>query len=123
MGAASALLSYQTLPVTTSARRSWRLKKIVTLTRDVASARMEASVLTTSVQLGQPLLLPLLQPPQQQLQPPLLLPQFHVLRQVKLVSVFPQELSEIAALARALALFLKLALGSSAIHEQFDDKA
>merc|ERR1711955_173108 len=109
MGAASALLSYQTLPVTTSARRSWRLEKIVTLTRDVASARMEASVLTTSVQLGQP--------------PLLLLPQFHVLRQGKLVSVFPKELSEIAALARALALFLKLALGSSAIHEQFDDKA
>jgi len=94
------------------------LEKIVTLTRDVASARMEASVLTTSVQLGQPLLLPLLQPPQQQLQPPLLLPQFHVLRQGKLVSVFPKELSEIAALARALVLFLKLALDSSAILEQ-----
>jgi len=82
---------------------------------------MEASVLTTSVQLGQPPLLPLLQPPQQQLQPPLLLPQFHVLRQGKLVSVFPQELSEIAALARALVLFLKLALDSSAILEQFDE--
>merc|ERR1712029_1326663 len=109
--AVSALLSYQTLPVTTSVRRSWRLEKIVTLTRDVASARMEASVLTTSVQLGQPLLLPLLQPP-------LLLPQFHVLRKMTLVSVLPLELSEIAALARVPVLLLFLALDSTAMLEQ-----
>jgi len=79
---------------------------------------MEASVLTTSVQLGQPLLLPLLQPPQQQLQQPLLLPQFHVLRKMPLVSVLPLELSEIAALARVHVLLLFLALDSTAMLEQ-----
>merc|ERR1712013_198331 len=100
--AVSALLSYQTLLVTTSVRRSWRLEKIVTLTRDVASARMEASVLTTSVQLGQPLLLPL----------------FHVLPKMPLVSVLPLELSEIAALARVHVLLLFLALDLTAMLEQ-----
>jgi len=94
------------------------LEKIVTLMRDVASARMEASVLTTSVQLGQLLLLPLLQPPQQQLQQPLLLPQFHVLPKMTLVSVLPLELSEIAALARVPVLLLFLALDSIAMLEQ-----
>merc|ERR1711962_1113841 len=78
--AVSALLSYQTLPVTTSARRSWSLERIVTLMRDVASARMEASVLTVSVQLGQKQLLPL--------QPPLPLSQLHALQRIQLVSVF-----------------------------------